>query len=138
MTLGLHLLLELNGCPFDVLNDEAAVRVALRDAADAAGATWLGEVSHAFEPAGVTAIGLLAQSHISIHTWPEIGYAAVDVFTCGDPTMPEAACNHLIRTLRSSTHSLVRVPRTIGPTHGAKTGTNPDQKHGPAGKQQPN
>jgi S-adenosylmethionine decarboxylase len=142
MTLGLHQLLELNGCPFDVLNDEAAVRVALRDAADAAGATWLGEVSHAFEPAGVTALGLLAQSHISIHTWPEIGYAAVDVFTCGDPTMPEAACNHLIRTLRSSTHSLVRVPRTIGPTHGAKTDPNPDPNpdpmHGPAGEQQPN
>lgn len=131
MAHGLHLLLELNGCPFEVLNDQAAVRAALREAADAAGATWLGEVSHAFDPAGVTALGLLAQSHISIHTWPEIGYAAVDVFTCGDPTMPEAACNHLIRTMRSSSHSMVRVPRTIGP------GT--DTASGDAtGEQQPN
>lgn len=114
MAVGLHMLLELNGCPHAVLNDEGAVLSALRDAAGAAGATWLGEVSHAFDPIGVTAIGLLAQSHISIHTWPELGFAAVDVFTCGDPAMPEAACRSLMLALQSTSHSIVRVPRAIG------------------------
>ncbi|MFN3241983.1 MAG: adenosylmethionine decarboxylase [Planctomycetota bacterium] len=115
MAAGLHLLLELNGCPRDVLDDEAAVLAALRAAAAAAGATWLGEVSHSFEPVGVTAVGLLAQSHISIHTWPELGFAAVDVFTCGDPAMPEVACHSLVRALQGSSHSIVRIPRAIGP-----------------------
>ena len=115
MAAGLHLLLELNGCPREVLDDESAVLAALRAAADAAGATWLGEVSHSFEPVGVTAVGLLAQSHISIHTWPELGFAAIDVFTCGDPAMPEVACKSLVRALRSSSHAIVRIPRAIGP-----------------------
>ena len=115
MAAGTHLLLELNGCPHDLLNDAAVVMQALRAAADAAGATWLGEVSHSFEPVGVTAVGLLAQSHISIHTWPELGFAAVDVFTCGDPSMPERACQSLVEALGSSAHRLTRVQRTIGP-----------------------
>ena len=50
------------------------------------------KIHHRFEPQGVTGLALLAESHISIHTWPESGYAAVDVFTCGDHTMPENAC----------------------------------------------
>ncbi|MFK7740510.1 MAG: adenosylmethionine decarboxylase [Planctomycetota bacterium] len=127
MAVGSHMLLELNGCPHEVLNDEGAVLSALRDAAGAAGATWLGEVSHAFDPIGVTAIGLLAQSHISIHTWPELGFAAVDVFTCGDPEMPEAACRSLVLAMRCTSHSMVRVPRTIGPTDSdqAPTGQAP-------------
>jgi S-adenosylmethionine decarboxylase len=63
-------------------------------------------ISHRFEPQGVTGLALLAESHISIHTWPESGYAAVDVFTCGDHTMPERACEVLWQELNASKHKL--------------------------------
>ena len=61
---------------------------------------------HRFEPQGVTGLALLAESHISIHTWPESGYAAVDVFTCGDHTMPEQARAVLRDELRAQRHAL--------------------------------
>ena len=54
----------------------------------------------------MTGLALLAESHISIHTWPETGYAAVDVFTCGDHTMPESACKHLREELGATKHAL--------------------------------
>jgi S-adenosylmethionine decarboxylase len=59
----------------------------------------------------VTGLALLAESHISIHTWPESGYAAVDVFTCGDHTMPERACQVLIEELQSGHHKLTSFRR---------------------------
>ena len=54
----------------------------------------------------MTGLALLAESHISIHTWPETGYAAVDVFTCGDHTMPDRACQELREKLRAGRHAL--------------------------------
>src|SRR5690606_21002118 len=83
--------LELYECPPTRLDDPEAVVAALRSAATSAGATMLSHVVHRFTPHGVTALGLLAESHISIHTWPERGYVACDVFTCGDRTDPERA-----------------------------------------------
>jgi S-adenosylmethionine decarboxylase len=71
-----------------------------------AGATLLQLISHRFDPQGVTGLALLAESHLSIHTWPESGYAAVDVFTCGDHTMPELACNELVQALEAGRYSL--------------------------------
>jgi S-adenosylmethionine decarboxylase len=63
-------------------------------------------ISHRFQPHGVTGLALLAESHISIHTWPESGYAAVDVFTCGDHTLPETACRVLVDEFGSQRHIL--------------------------------
>lgn len=110
-SVGMHCLLEIYGCPESILDDAAFIQKTLHDAATSSGATWLGEVAHKFEPNGVTALGLLAESHISIHTWPEIGYAAVDVFTCGDHAMPENACRYLIEHLKAERHTLARIPR---------------------------
>jgi len=90
--IGKHCLIDLYDCPPALLDDAPYVRRVLRESVERAGATWLGEVHHRFDPHGVTAIGLLAESHISIHTWPELGYAAADVFTCGDSADPELAC----------------------------------------------
>jgi S-adenosylmethionine decarboxylase len=59
----------------------------------------------------VTGLALLAESHISIHTWPESGYAAVDVFTCGDHTMPERACEVLVEELGALRHKLTSFRR---------------------------
>ncbi len=92
---GKHCILELYDCDSRKLDDEAFLRDAITTAAKRAGATLLNLITHRFEPQGVTGLALLAESHISIHTWPESGYAAVDVFTCGDHTMPERACQVL-------------------------------------------
>lgn len=89
--LGKHLIAECCECDAKILNDMAQLEGILLEAATAAGATPLGAKFHNFSPCGVTGILLLAESHISIHTWPELEYAAVDVFTCGDNTDVQAA-----------------------------------------------
>lgn len=113
--IGRHCVLELYGCSEAVLNDHELIRNALREAAEAAGATFLGEVSHQFTPQGVTALALLAESHISIHTWPETGYAAADVFTCGDHTMPQRACEHLANALKPRSYEIQQFARGRSP-----------------------
>ena len=103
---GKHCILELYDCDPSKLNDETFLRRTITTAALRAGATLLNLITHRFEPQGVTGLALLAESHISIHTWPENGYAAVDVFTCGDHTMPEKACEVLCEELGAGRHSL--------------------------------
>ena len=103
---GKHCILELYECDELKLNDEAFIRTTITTAAKMAGATLLNLITHHFEPQGVTGLALLAESHISIHTWPENGYAAVDVFTCGDHAMPERACDVLRLELCAHKYSL--------------------------------
>ncbi len=105
-TVGKHCILELYDCDCARLDDETFLRSAITNAALRAGATLLQLITHHFQPHGVTGLALLAESHISMHTWPESGYAAVDVFTCGDHTMPESACRVLAEELRSRHHKL--------------------------------
>jgi S-adenosylmethionine decarboxylase len=117
---GKHCILELYGCDRSRLDDEAFLRDTITTAARRAGATLLHLITHRFEPQGVTGLALLAESHISIHTWPESGYAAVDVFTCGDHTMPEKACQVLCDELAAGGHKLTsfrrETPATIATT----------------------
>ena len=110
-TVGKHCILELYDCDSQKLDDEAFLRDTITSAAKQAGATLLQLISHRFEPQGVTGLALLAESHISIHTWPESGYAAVDVFTCGDHTMPERACAVLARELGAGRQKLTSFRR---------------------------
>ena len=110
-TTGIHCLVELYDCPRDLLNDEGFITRALRGAVEEGLATLLHEVSHHFHPQGVTALGLIAESHVAIHTWPEHGYAAVDVFTCGERASAEKACLYLVRALRAGRHSLQKLTR---------------------------
>ena len=106
-----HLLLELYRCDCQKLNDESLLRCTLNRAAKLAKATVLNLISNKFEPQGVTAIALLAESHISIHTWPESNYSAVDIFTCGQNMMPELASQYLIESLRAEEYSLRIIER---------------------------
>ena len=106
-----HFLLELYGCDCEKLNDESFLRCILSRAAKLANATVLNLISNKFEPQGVTAIALLAESHISIHTWPESNYSAVDIFTCGQNMMPELASQYFIESLMAKEHSLRVIER---------------------------
>ncbi len=92
--LGRHVIIELWGCG-DAINDRGLVERAMRNAVHAANATLLNLFIHEFSPQGVTGVAVLAESHLSIHTWPEYGYVAADVFTCGSTTKPEAAAEVL-------------------------------------------
>ena len=106
-----HLLLELYGCDYDKLNDESFLLYILNNAAKLAKSKVLNLISNKFEPQGVTAIALLAESHLSIHTWPESHYSAVDIFTCGKNMRPDLACKYLIETLRVEEHFLRVIDR---------------------------
>ena len=106
-----HFLLELYRCDYEKLNDESFLRCTLNRAAKLAKATVLNLISNKFEPQGVTAIALLAESHISIHTWPESNYSAVDIFTCGQNMLPEIASQYLIEALKAEEHFLRVIDR---------------------------
>ena len=108
---GNHLLLELYGCNREKLNDELYLRCQLNNAAKLAKASVLNIVSNKFEPFGVTAIALLAESHLSIHTWPEARYSAIDIFTCGRNMKPQLASQFLIDSLEASNHLLKTIAR---------------------------
>lgn len=89
-TTGRHVLAEYSGCDVGILNDIDAVKAMMERAAVAAKTRIVASVFQPFEPQGVTGVVVIEESHLSIHTWPEYGYAAVDFFTCGEGD-PEAA-----------------------------------------------
>ena len=82
-TIGRHLIAEYYHCDASILNDVTTVRNAMMRAAREVGATILGESFHQFTPQGVSGTVVIAESHLSVHTWPENGYVAVDIYTCG-------------------------------------------------------
>ncbi len=95
---GMHLIIEVIGA--EGLDDEARIRGALRECVDVCGATLLHIHTHKFSPQGVSGVAVLAESHISVHTWPEIGYGAFDVFMCGE-ARPWAAVEVLRHTFNA-------------------------------------
>ena len=109
--LGTHLLLDLRGCNPDLLNDLQYIKQAMMSAATEAGATVLGENFHKFDPLGVTGIIALAESHLAIHTWPEHGYAAVDIFTCGSSFGYRRAAQLIIERLECAQHRTTEFKR---------------------------
>jgi S-adenosylmethionine decarboxylase len=89
--IGKHLTVDMYGCGFDTLDNLEFVKSAMLTAVREANMTLLDFSYYKFEPQGLTALALLAESHMSIHTYPELGYAAIDVFTCGDHSRPDKA-----------------------------------------------
>lgn len=111
--LGVHYIAELCECSADLLNNSEFISTSLRQAVEHANATLIEEVKYEFTPQGITAVCLLSESHISIHTWPEKGYAAVDIFTCGDHTMPGDACEFMANALESKQSKITVIKRGI-------------------------
>ncbi len=96
---GRHVLAEMTGCPPEVLNDVTGLETSFRECAEKGGATVVSSHFHHFSPHGVSGVVVIAESHVTVHTWPEHGYAAVDVFTCGRPEIAEAVMELLIQAL---------------------------------------
>ncbi|HMK56806.1 MAG TPA: adenosylmethionine decarboxylase [Dissulfurispiraceae bacterium] len=111
--LGTHLLVELRDCNPEILKDLNKVKGALVAAAKVAKATIIDVSFHEFNPFGISGMVVIAESHLSIHTWPEYSYAAVDIFTCGDIIKPEVAAQFLIGQFESKTPSIVEMKRGI-------------------------
>ncbi len=111
--LGKHLLLELKECNPQLLNDLAYIRNSLLLAAEDLGVQVVGESFHQFSPQGVTGILSIAESHISIHTWPEYGYAAADIFTCGSSFQPSQAAQILVEQFESKDQDITEIPRGL-------------------------
>ena len=111
--LGTHLLVELKACNAKLLNDLKKVETIMVEAAKTAKATIVDVHFHKFSPFGISGVVVIAESHLSIHTWPEYGYAAVDIFTCGDVLRPEVAVEFLIDKFQSKHPSIMEVRRGI-------------------------
>lgn len=112
--LGQHLVIELWGCN-DGINHPETVRQAILDAVKAANATLLNLYVHEFSPHGVTAVAVLSESHLSVHSWPEHGYLAADVFTCGTTARPKAAAEVLRQYFQPTVVELKEIPRGVTP-----------------------
>ena len=112
-SLGTHLLLELGKCDEELLDDLEYIENAMVGAAAEAGATIIGQSFHKFNPRGVTGIVAIAESHLSIHTWPEHGYAAADIFTCGRLFRPEKAAELIIERLRCTDPTIKTLKRGL-------------------------
>jgi len=111
--LGRHLLLELFDCDVEVLNSLEAVKTALVEAARRSRATIVDVVFHEFNPFGISGVVVVAESHLSIHTWPEHRYAAVDIFSCGAMLQPEKAAAYLVEQFGAERTSVVELRRGV-------------------------
>jgi len=110
--LGRHILVEYYNCDGAVLKDAALIEQSMNDAALEAKATVVESVFHHFNPWGVSGAVIVAESHLTIHTWPEYGFASADFFTCGDID-PWDAFEHLERVLGAEFSESVEIPRGL-------------------------
>ena len=111
--LGRHLVVELSDCDHSVLDNTALLEQYLNEAVRRSGATIVKSVFHRYNPQGVSGVVVIAESHISLHTWPEYGYAAIDFFTCGTAVDPYKAHDYLKEKLRAGVVQLRELPRGI-------------------------
>ncbi len=111
--LGNHILLELWGVGSDLLDDAPALEHGLVEAASRGGAHVLEGRFRNFSPHGISGVIILSESHITVHTWPERGYAAVDIFTCGAAAIGERVSHQVLDALAPSSHEIRRVQRGV-------------------------
>lgn len=109
--LGSQLIIEYYGCDKAILDDTNRIRQYMLTAAKKTGATIVGEVFHHFNPQGVSGAVIIAESHLSIHTWPEYNYAAVDFFTCGNTCDPQKGLTYLKEALKANGKSVKELER---------------------------
>lgn len=115
--LGRHLIVEYAECNCELLNNIELLEQYMNESVRKAGATIVSSRFHNYNPQGVSGVVVIAESHLSIHTWPEYGYAAVDFFTCGDDVDPYKAFEYMKKMLGSKTASIKELKRGIPSDH---------------------
>lgn len=114
-TMGRHVIAEMWDCNIDILNDMGKIEQIFVDAALKSGAEIREVAFHKFAPQGVSGVVIISESHLTIHSFPEHGYASIDVYTCGDTIDPNVACDYIAESLDSKRLERVEVPRGLGP-----------------------
>ena len=109
--LGRHVLVELYECSPEILNDVSQIERNMVAAAKEAGATIINSTFHHFSPFGVSGVVVIQESHLAIHTWPEYRYAAIDLFTCGDPVDPWKSYDYLKKAFHAIHGSSMEIRR---------------------------
>jgi len=109
--LGRHVLVEFYNCSADILNDVLSIEKSMVAAAKEAGATVINSTFHYFSPYGVSGVVVIQESHLAVHTWPEYRYAAVDLFTCGDPVDPWISYSYLKQAFQAEHGSSMEIRR---------------------------
>ncbi|MCP4221040.1 MAG: S-adenosylmethionine decarboxylase proenzyme [bacterium] len=110
-SLGNHLIIELYDCQSEILNNAGRVEDILINAVNISGATMVQAVVHSFNPHGVSGVIVIEESHFSVHTWPEYGYCAVDIFTCGDEIDYHSALQYMKEQFKAKNLSLMELKR---------------------------
>lgn len=111
--LGVHYLLELADCNQDKLNNCDLIEALMLKAAKDAGATIVSYKFNTFNPQGISGFVVIAESHLSIHTWPEYKYAAIDIFTCGDPNLVEKCKDNLVHSFEANDYQVYHLNRGV-------------------------
>ena len=113
VNLGQHVLAEFFECDPNILNSIDKVEKYMVDAALECGATIVQKCFHMFNPYGVSGVVIISESHLAIHTWPELGYAAVDLFTCGDKCDPKVSYEFLKKKFHWQNATFTELKRGI-------------------------
>ncbi|MGL4820252.1 MAG: adenosylmethionine decarboxylase [Bacilli bacterium] len=113
-TMGRHVISELWGCDFDKLNDMDFIEQTFVEAALKSGAEVREVAFHKFAPQGVSGVVIISESHLTIHSFPEHGYASIDVYTCSDRIDPNVAANYIAEALGATSRENIELPRCMG------------------------
>lgn len=112
-SLGNHLIIELYECDQEIINDAQGVEDALIQAVKISGAKMVQSVIHKFNPHGISGVIVIEESHFSVHTWPEYGYCALDIFTCGDEIDYYSALKYLKEEFQAKNLSVTEMKRGL-------------------------
>jgi S-adenosylmethionine decarboxylase len=112
-TLGQHYIVEASGCNPDIISSVSRVEEILVKAAEVAGVQIWSISFHRFQPHGVSGVVVISESHLSVHTWPEYGYAALDIYTCGKNSNPEAAVEYALEQFQAKSVHVTECSRGL-------------------------
>ena len=130
--LGRHLIAELSSCDSKILDNLELLEQYLEEAVRLSGATIVRSVFHRYNPQGVSGVVVIAESHLSVHTWPEYAYAAVDFFACGESVDPYQALNYIKNTLGSQSTQINEIKRGLPSQTDEIIDHKPSQRRGTA------
>jgi S-adenosylmethionine decarboxylase proenzyme len=111
--LGRHLLVDFYDCESTLLDDVELIKKLLVESAVVANSTVVNTVFHHYSPYGVSGVVVIAESNVTIHTWPEYGYAAIDIFTCGETVDPWNIYEHLRNEFEAGRFEVKEVSRGV-------------------------